>query len=502
MANDEPAHSAPPPPPPPVQWIPEPWAQRAAGGALVWSATPVIGPMPNFGNGFAAAEFPTDATSAQMYIAGVFEGGLPPPFGKEMGGVSARAAVPLPLTQVRNGTGWHAVALANDFERATVELLLLRQAGDNEHDDAATPAAVVTRHYFHRESMHLLVAEVAVNNSAGAEPLELEVATLWPSGASRASSFKATSAGAGGPSCQIGTTTESERVMSGATAGTGMENVTVVVCYPRSGLTLRAAPGATAHASTVVTVYTSRESAAPLQDAIALWRNHTAAATALQASHYAAQTRLWSSRIEIEGDLELAATVNSSLYGILISVREGLNYSTSPGGLPNGCYNGHTFWDVEQFIWPNLLLLYPSMARAAMQYRFDTMGAARENAKTLCDTNCTGSCQIEPLSGRMHCSGWPCSQPHEHVSAADTADVSGAECKVRGLKYAWESATTGAKNAPFGAIYLHKNDRSFYQDRLGTDIGNVEKKSGVFRRLCGLPRLLHRQRARGDSHLR
>jgi hypothetical protein len=42
-----------------------------------------------------------------------------------MGGVSARAAVPLPLTQVRNGTGWHAVALANDFERATVELLLL-----------------------------------------------------------------------------------------------------------------------------------------------------------------------------------------------------------------------------------------------------------------------------------------------------------------------------------------------------------------------------------------
>ena len=265
MANDEPAHSAPPPPPPPVQWIPEPWAQRAAGGALVWSATPVIGPMPNFGNGFAAAEFPTDATSAQMYIAGVFEGGLPPPFGKEMGGVSARAAVPLPLTQVRNGTGWHAVALANDFERATVELLLLRQAGDNEHDDAATPAAVVTRHYFHRESMHLLVAEVAVNNSAGAEPLELEVATLWPSGASRASSFKATSAGAGGPSCQIGTTTESERVMSGATAGTGMENVTVVVCYPRSGLTLRAAAGAAAQASTVVAIFSSRESADPLQ---------------------------------------------------------------------------------------------------------------------------------------------------------------------------------------------------------------------------------------------
>ena len=87
--------------------------------------------------------------------------------------------------------------------------------------------------------------------------------------------------------------------------------------------------------------------------------------------------------------------------------------------------------DVEQFIWPNLLLMYPSMARAAMQYRFDTIGAARENAKTLCDTNCTGNC-----NGR-HCAGWPCSRPRAQST-----------CNITGLKYAWESATTGYAACP------------------------------------------------------
>ena len=79
--------------------------------------------------------------------------------------------------------------------------------------------------------------------------------------------------------------------------------------------------------------------------------------------------------------------VNSSLYGILISLRDGLNYSTSPGGLPNGCYNGHVFWDVEQFMWPNLLLLHPPLALGAMQYRYDRIGAAQKNSRM---TNTSG----------------------------------------------------------------------------------------------------------------
>ncbi len=310
--------------------IPEQWTARAETGALVWSRLPVEGPMPNFGNGFLAAEFPSDSVSAQMYIAGVFTGGLPPPFGNATGGVSQRAPVPLPLTQLPNGTGWKGTALANDFEQATIEVLHQHEA------EALDTASVTIRHFFHREEMHLLVSEVLVNNSAGTEALDVEMITPWQANDSGAGgiAFRESPLPAGddGLRCQVGTTTEAERVLSGQNAGTGMERVTVAVCYPSTLRSLRAGPGAVANDSTVVTVYTSRESDDPLKDAIAAWQHYTAAGVeSLHVSHSRAQTRLWSSRIEVSGNLELAKAVNSSLYGILISVREELNYSTSPG---------------------------------------------------------------------------------------------------------------------------------------------------------------------------
>jgi trehalose/maltose hydrolase-like predicted phosphorylase len=242
-----------------------------------------------------------------------------------------------------HGTGWKGSALANDFEQATIEVL-------HQHESNATDSAsIYTRHYFHRQEMHLLVAEVLVNNSAGKTALDLDFSTPWPAKDSGAAgiTFKPAPSVATGKDmqCQVGETTESERVATGQNAGTGMERVTVAVCYPTAKTRLRAGPATVVNASTVVTVYTSRESQEPLKDAIAAWQHYTALGMeSLHALHSSAQIRLWSSRIEVEGDLELAKAVNSSLYGILISVREDLNYSTSPGGLPNGCYNGHTFW--------------------------------------------------------------------------------------------------------------------------------------------------------------
>ena len=88
-----------------------------------------------------------------------------------------------------------------------------------------------------------------------------------------------------------------------------------------------------------------------------------------------------------------------------------------------------TFWDVEQFIWPNLLLLHPKMARAAMQYRFDTMQAARANAAVTCLRKCHANCGQPKPGFPPHCPGWPCN--------------STGPCTVSGLKYAWESAVTG-----------------------------------------------------------
>merc|ERR1719210_2720398 len=97
--------------------------------------------------------------------------------------------------------------------------------------------------------------------------------------------------------------------------------------------------------------------------------------------HIAAMQQLWRSGIEVEGNNELMKTVKSSWWNLLLSYREGQNLSSSPGGLANDCYKGHSFWDVEQFMWPNLLMFQPSLAAGSLQYRFDRRHAAAANAK-------------------------------------------------------------------------------------------------------------------------
>ncbi len=57
---------------------------------------------------------------------------------------------------------------------------------------------------------------------------------------------------------------------------------------------------------------------------------------------------LWSSGIEITGNLTVAASVNSSFYYILTALRDDWPYSTSPGGLANqATYN--ILYQLEHF---------------------------------------------------------------------------------------------------------------------------------------------------------
>ena len=65
---------------------------------------------------------------------------------------------------------------------------------------------------------------------------------------------------------------------------------------------------------------------------------------------------------------------------MLATVREGVRYSSSPGGLATASYHGHTFWDVETWMWPNWLAFHPALARDALRYRADRIARARANA--------------------------------------------------------------------------------------------------------------------------
>ncbi len=96
--------------------------------------------------------------------------------------------------------------------------------------------------------------------------------------------------------------------------------------------------------------------------------------------HLLGWERLWESDIRIEGDLKAQRAVRSALYHLYSFAREGTAYSLSPMGLSGLGYNGHVFWDTELWMYPPLLVLQPEIARSLLEYRYERLEAARENA--------------------------------------------------------------------------------------------------------------------------
>lgn len=100
----------------------------------------------------------------------------------------------------------------------------------------------------------------------------------------------------------------------------------------------------------------------------------------LLAQHQSAWNNLWRSDIVIEGDPEVQRDVRFALYHLYSFAREGTAYSLSPMGLSGLGYNGHVFWDTELWMYPPLLVLQPGIARSLLEYRFQRLEAARQNA--------------------------------------------------------------------------------------------------------------------------
>lgn len=97
--------------------------------------------------------------------------------------------------------------------------------------------------------------------------------------------------------------------------------------------------------------------------------------------HTEAWEKLWQSDIEIEGDLAVQRAVRSALYHLYSFAREGTAYSLSPMGLSGLGYNGHVFWDTELWMFPPLLMLQPEIAKSLLEYRFQRLEAAKQNAR-------------------------------------------------------------------------------------------------------------------------
>jgi protein-glucosylgalactosylhydroxylysine glucosidase len=96
--------------------------------------------------------------------------------------------------------------------------------------------------------------------------------------------------------------------------------------------------------------------------------------------HLAEWEKLWKSDVVIDGDIQTQKDVRFAMYHLYSFAREGTAYSLSPMGLSGLGYNGHVFWDTELWMYPPLLALHPEIAKSLLEYRFQRLGAAKQNA--------------------------------------------------------------------------------------------------------------------------
>jgi protein-glucosylgalactosylhydroxylysine glucosidase len=136
--------------------------------------------------------------------------------------------------------------------------------------------------------------------------------------------------------------------------------------------------------------------------------------------HNKAWDELWKSDINIEGDPQAQQDVHSMLYHLYSFCRAGTAYSPSPMGLSGLGYNGHIFWDTELWMYPALLVLHPEIAKSLIEYRFQRLTAARQNAFSHGYKGAMFPWESAD-SGVEETPVWALSGPFEHHITADVA---------------------------------------------------------------------------------
>ena len=381
--------------PPPPEWLPAIeaasmlYSGQADLGALIESEHRKLPLYPNFGNGyfggffgcFAAdvgGEGPT-AVPGVIHVAGVFTGKSTTSHRAESPGVFSVYPVSAGGTPVAFG-GSSLDLAAGVFINRT----LLPGCGAR--------VVLEQRWYAHRSLRNLLVYEV-----------ELLPPTSGVESHSREGSCSVTFSGCNGKPTDTVTT-----IVSNSSAGVvqsksqtvasetvGNSRVTIGRVYKQPPATLLMNVTRVPHAHVYLAVLTTslaEEGAAvaadPVAAAAALYGKYSEETGAsLKQGHTEAWAALHSSRIELSGAAgdatatAVAAAVNSSMFYLLSATREDWPFSTSPGGLANNAYLGHTFWDLATWQYPALAPLYPDLGASLLTYREQRLEAAKTFAK-------------------------------------------------------------------------------------------------------------------------
>jgi trehalose/maltose hydrolase-like predicted phosphorylase len=371
---------------------------------------------PNVGNGYVGGmlgcfrqdvggEGPT-ATAGVLHVAGIFNGASTASKRAEIPGVHSVFVVGA------NGVfGAKYAGSAVDFERGVFyNRTQLAQCG------GSSGAVVEQRWYAHRSNRSVLVYEMELLTAGvdGADvnttnpKCEVMLASCNQVSTSSMSTTKS-NGGSGGGGFTLSNSTIKTAEIEGVTPV-----MTVSAAYKPvpSTVTLSPSPSSTVGADTnrsfaqFIAVFKTSlreegaDAAAPWAAAERDYRAVTSGTTADQIlhSHFSSWAKLWSSRIELSGadggaskpgsgagnaslPAAIAAAVNASMFYLLQAARSDWPFSTSPGGLANNAYSGHTFWDLETWQFPALAPFYPNLGASLLAYRETRLGEARERAQ-------------------------------------------------------------------------------------------------------------------------
>src|SRR5580704_2789857 len=130
-----------------------------------------------------------------------------------------------------------------------------------------------------------------------------------------------------------------------------------------------------------VGVVTSRDSASPATDARA--GSQQAAATGestLASENSSAWADVYRNGVTVSGDPALQTAINANTHDLYASIRSDSPDAIGPSGLSSDGYAGMVFWDSDIWMFPAILATHPDIARAAVDYRYNTLAAAEHDA--------------------------------------------------------------------------------------------------------------------------
>lgn len=124
--------------------------------------------------------------------------------------------------------------------------------------------------------------------------------------------------------------------------------------------------------------------------------------------------------VELSGDLELQQAVRFALFHLLQAGARAERRAIPAKGLTGTGYDGHTFWDTEEFVLPVLTYTIPTAAEDALTWRHATLPAAQQRAREL---GFAGAAFPWRTIHGEECSGyWPAGTAAFHVNA-DISDA-------------------------------------------------------------------------------